>query len=138
MSEDKRKHLEMIQAVINRLNSNSFAIKTWAVGLVSVLFVLAAQGANQKFAIFAVFPAVAFWGLDAYYLRLERLFRKLYDAVRISSESAPDESYSMNVKPFENDVDSQLGTMFVPSIVWIHGAVLVGMLVVTIVAWKLR
>ena len=39
----KHKHLEMIQAVISRLASNSFSIKQWTVMLVSALFVLVAR-----------------------------------------------------------------------------------------------
>jgi len=36
--ENKIKHLEMIQGVINRMASNSFALKGWAVTLVSGIF----------------------------------------------------------------------------------------------------
>lgn len=57
----KLKHLELIQGVINRLAGNSFYMKGWAVVLLSALLVL------------------VFWGLDAYFLWQERLYRVLYD-----------------------------------------------------------
>ena len=44
--EQKMKHLEFIQNVITRMNSNSFLIKGWAITLVSALFALAANGSN--------------------------------------------------------------------------------------------
>jgi hypothetical protein len=81
--DDQRvKHLELVQAVITRLGQNSFAVRGWSVTLVSVLFALiASKDAPPPAALIALVPTVVFWGLDAYYLRQERLFRKLYGAV---------------------------------------------------------
>ncbi len=41
MDEDKRKHLEFIQGVINRHNSNSFMIKGWTITITAALYALA-------------------------------------------------------------------------------------------------
>ena len=43
---------------------------------------LAVDDINEFFVYLAYFPAVMFWMLDAYFLRQERLFRRLYDDVR--------------------------------------------------------
>lgn len=76
------KHLELVQAMITRLAQNSFAVRGWAVTLVSVLFALiASKDAPGWAALVALLPTLVFWGLDAYYLRQERLFRGLYDAI---------------------------------------------------------
>lgn len=81
-SDDFRlKHLEMLQAIITRMASNSFLIKGWAITLASALFALSAKDADRSFAFLAVFPALTFWALDAYYLKLERVFRNRYDDV---------------------------------------------------------
>jgi hypothetical protein len=80
--ENKRKHLEMIQGIVNRLAHCSFLLKGWSVILVSALFALAAKDAKIYFIYLAYFPAIAFWGFDGYFLWQERLFRKLYDRVR--------------------------------------------------------
>lgn len=80
--ENKRKHLEMIQGVINRMGQCSFLLKGWSVILISALFALAANNSNILFVYLAYFPAIAFWTLDGYYLYQERLFRNLYDKVR--------------------------------------------------------
>src|ERR1035441_7737570 len=76
--EDFRKHLDLVQGVVNRLVGNSFSVKTWAVGLITILGALTAKDGDPRMAIALLFPALCFWGLDAYYLRQERLFRELY------------------------------------------------------------
>ncbi len=75
-------HLNMIQGVINRLADNSFNIKGWSVAVLSALLGLAVNN-NQPSgsAAVALIPAVAFWVLDAYYLMLERRYRKLFSTV---------------------------------------------------------
>jgi len=98
--ETKIAHLGMIQAVINRMGSNSFLIKGWTITLVAALFALAQKESNSKFMYLAYFPAVIFWALDGYYLRQERLFRKLYDAVRKMKDD--DIDFSMKTLPQMN------------------------------------
>ena len=80
--ESKLKHLELIQGVINRMASNSFRLKEWGVVLVSAILFLAAREDSGEAALIGLAPAVVFWGLDAYFLRQERLYRALYDHVR--------------------------------------------------------
>ena len=59
--EKKLKHLEFIQNVISRMNSNSFMIKGWCVTLVSALFALAAKDSEIRFAVIAYFIIPMFW-----------------------------------------------------------------------------
>ncbi len=81
MADEQLKHLEFIQNVITRMNTNSFQIKAWAVTLVSALLALFASTKNDYFVLVAICPAVVLWFLDAYYLMQERKFRGLYDDV---------------------------------------------------------
>ncbi len=85
-SEKKLKHLEMIQAVINRLASNSFRVKGWSVVLVTALLALGAQNGSARMALVSLIPVLVFWGLDGYYLSQERLFRALFNCVRAKDE----------------------------------------------------
>ena len=101
--ESKIAYLQMIQAVIARMAGNSFLIKGWSVTLVAALFALAAANTNALFVYLAYFPSFMFWALDAYFLRQERLFRKLYDDVRASDEPV---DFSMNTEPFARQVNS--------------------------------
>jgi len=88
--ENKRQHLEFLQNVITRMNANSFAIKGWAVALVSALFALSAKDAQYQFIYIIGMVLPVFWGLDAYYLAQERRYRALYDTVRAKDEAAID------------------------------------------------
>lgn len=96
--EGKLKHLEFIQAVIGRFNSNSFLIKGWAITLVSALFALAAKDSSQQY-VFIVYIAIpSFWVLDAYYLSQERQYRELYIVVSRKELTAID--FSMDASGF--------------------------------------
>lgn len=81
MDSDRIKHLEFIQGVITRMNNNSFQMKGWMVALVSALLGIYASTQNDAFVLVALFPALLFWFLDAYYLQQERKFRGLYNDV---------------------------------------------------------
>jgi hypothetical protein len=109
--ENKLKHLEMLQGVINRMGNNSFLLKGWSVVLVSALFALAAKD-----------PAIAFWQLDAYFLWQERLYRKLYDKVRLKNESEID--YSMDTRPVIGEAPSWASTSLSTTLLVFHGAVI--------------
>ena len=98
--ENKIKHLEMIQGVINRMASNSFMLKGWAVTLVAGIFALAGRDTDKMYFLVAYIPVIVFWGLDSYYLLQERLYRTLYDKVRQLSENQID--FSMKVSANEH------------------------------------
>lgn len=119
--EYKLKHLDFIQGVINRMASNSFSLKNWTVVLVSALFALAAKFSDTNFISIAYLPASAFWLLDGYFLRQERLYRKLYDRVRKQEEAEID--FSMNTSDFTDDVDSWLRVCFSNTLLIFHGLI---------------
>lgn len=75
------KHLELIQDVVTRMNSNSFQMKGWMVAIVSALLAIYADKQNEYFIIVAFVPTLLFWFLDTYYLWQERKFRGLYNDV---------------------------------------------------------
>lgn len=83
----KKNHLEMIQGIINRIANNSFLLKGWAVTLVAGIFTLANKDSDKTYLLITYLPIIVFWGLDAYYLRQERLFRKLYNKICNLAES---------------------------------------------------
>ena len=96
--DNKIKHLEFIQGVINRLATNSFQMKGWSVVLVAAILVLLAREDRLDAAFIALLPIVVFWGLDGYFLWQERLYRALYDHARTLEEAQID--FAMNVTPF--------------------------------------
>ena len=103
MSSEKIKHLEFIQNVITRMNTNSFQIKGWSIVIVSALLAIYASTKDNYFFLVAVFPTLIFWFLDAYYLNQERKFRGLYnDVAGVTDE--PKE-----IKPFAMRPDLYVG-----------------------------
>lgn len=137
MNEDFRKHLDLIQGVITRMAGNSFSVKTWAVGLIAVLGGLAAKDADSRLACALLFPVVCFWGLDAYYLRQERLFRKLYE--KVVAQDAKATLYSLNPGPFANGVDGTLKVAWSSTVRWLHLPILlfvIGLILYSFLGWK--
>ncbi len=88
--DKKMKHLEMIEGIIDRMGSNSFQLKGWAVTLVSVIGALSVQGSDKRFFLLSFLPLIAFWLLDSYYLQLERKYRVLYKNVSDKTEDKID------------------------------------------------
>ena len=74
-----QKHLEIMQGVIQRMAENSRSCKVWCVTLVAATLVLVARTGEPAHALVALAPAALFYLLDAYYLMLERRFRKSYN-----------------------------------------------------------
>jgi len=114
-------HLKLIQGVVNRLGQNSFAYKGWLVTIVAAIFVLAVKENSSLYILIALIPTIAFWGLDAYYLRQEHLFRKLYDGVR---KANPDElaqdPFSMDTTPYVGEVAGWWAVCFSKTIFWLY------------------
>jgi hypothetical protein len=108
--EDKRKHLEFIQNVITRMNSNSFLIKGWAITLISALFVLSAKDTRLICVLITYISIPIFWGLDALYLSMERKFRNLYAKVCLTEVDKID--YSMDISSYGKKGNSWLLALF--------------------------
>lgn len=116
------------------MGANSFVLKGWDVTLVSALFALATQNKNPIFIVIAILPALAFWDLDAYYLRQERLFRKLYTDVCLSNnQKLACDPFSMATTNYESQVPSWFRTLWTSSVLAIHGSVMIVILAVLVI-----
>ena len=71
-------HLQLIQATISRLSSQSTTVKGWCVTVTAALLGFGASATSAVVAAIAIYVIVAFAALDAYYLVLERSYRALY------------------------------------------------------------
>jgi len=125
----KHAHLDMIQGVVNRLSHNSFLLKGWSVLLVSAMFALAAKDKQVLFVYLAYFPAISFWMLDGYFLYQERLFRKLYDRVRVMAEEEID--FSMNTQLVKGHVAPWVEVTISKTLLAFHGVLIVSIILVT-------
>jgi hypothetical protein len=88
--EAKLKHLEFIQAVIGRMAQNSFLFKGWAITIAAGLSAFGAADSEHALLAIALVSTVMFWGLDGYYLWLERRFIELYASVAAAREDEID------------------------------------------------
>ena len=86
MTENAIKHLEFIQSIITRMNTNSFQLKQWTITIVAALLAIFASTEEATFVLISLLPVIVFWLLDAFYLMQERKFRGLYDDVAGISE----------------------------------------------------
>ncbi|GGV23996.1 hypothetical protein GCM10010182_52930 [Actinomadura cremea] len=102
LSSDQVKHLEFIQAVVTRHANGSFLIKGWTLTLVTALLGLSLNKTDWKLFLSALLPILGFWLLDSYFLRQERLFRRLYDAARVPESTV--DLFSMNTAGFSEQV----------------------------------
>ena len=135
MNDEGTKHLEMIQAVISRMGQNSFAVKGWSITLVTAILVLAKEVSSWPVFPIALLPCITFWGLDAYYLRQERLFRALYDAVRENRHKS-DFPFSMNTSPYAQAVAQWIEVCFSKTIFGLYGPVTLIVAAISYLTWK--
>ncbi|GAA3043029.1 hypothetical protein GCM10010528_23310 [Gordonia defluvii] len=79
--EDRRKHLDFIQAVITRMSAASSNAKAWLLPVVTAAYGYALVQRADSIALLGLGATLLFAYLDANYLRQEKRFRSLYKAV---------------------------------------------------------
>ncbi len=114
--ENKRKHLEFIQAIISRMASNLFFLRGWTITLIGALLALFSKSNNSGYAIyFLIILTLVFWILDGYFLSQERLFRDLYNYVRKLKEEEID--FSMDISEYKKfKKNTLIYAMFSPTL----------------------
>lgn len=102
----------MIQNVIARMASNSFLLKGWSVTLVVGLLAFAnLKEMDSKFIILALVPTIFFWALDSYFVKQEKMYRKLYGcATRLNNSEQI--NFSLDARPYKKRVPNCFVLMF--------------------------
>ena len=118
--ENKIKYLEMIQSVISKMAGNSFMLKGWAVTLVAGLFALSSKEASKFFFFITYIPIISFWGLDAYYLQQERLYRSLYNTIREKDDFSVDFSMEATLKKFSSEKNTWCNCLLSRTEIWFY------------------
>ena len=94
--------------------------------LISALFAFAsATDINDKQVILIALylPAFVFWGLDGYFLALERRYRKLFDLVRTDDKDIS--AFEMNVDAVKEKVGGWLMAALSWTVSLFHGVVVI-------------
>ncbi len=132
--DQKLKHLELVQGVISRMANNSFMLKGWAVTLVAGIFALAGKDTDKLYFLVAYIPVIVFWGLDAYYLLQERLYRSLYDKVRQTDKDTIDFSLKATTQEFNSERNTYSSCLFSVTELWFYvplAVVCTGIIIIT-------
>jgi hypothetical protein len=122
-TEILHKEIDLIQACINRMANNSFLLKGWTVSIVALILALSEKSIDPALiSSFVLIPLFSFWYLDAFFLRIERMYRKMYDWV-IKRRSVGNKSnlYDLNPYRFASEVDSTWKIMFSITLKWFYG-----------------
>lgn len=137
-----RQHLDFIQSSIARMNSCSFQMKGWAGTIVAALLALCAaikpclDNPLPLLVASGVIPLVAFACLDAYYLMLERRFRKIYNEVVGQDEiGAKIPPYAMPLSDYSKGRCSFWGALLSASILGFYLPMISAYICVLYFAW---
>jgi len=120
------KEVEIVQDVISRVGNNSFLIKGWAVTLIVASLLI--KGTFYHHFV-ALLPWLVFWYFDAYFLRMERLYRKLYGWLVKNRPSSDEFLLDMDrtslEKRFGKEVPCTSQIMFSKTLIVFYGLLLV-------------
>lgn len=124
-TEELHKEIDLIQGCINRMANNSFLLKGWLVSIVAVIIALSPEELN-KFTVVVtlIMVTVSFWYLDAFFLRTEKLYRKLYGwALENRNQGNKDFQYDLNPHRFDGQVEGIGKVMFSKTLRWFYGVI---------------
>lgn len=114
--------VKIIQDVIKRMANNSFNVKTWTITL--IVATLLFKG-SDKHILIAFIPLFAFWFLDSYYLRQERLFREVHNWITSYRLENEDKLFYLNPTKFNDKVQKTIRIMFSVSTLPFYGSILI-------------
>ena len=106
------KEIDLIQACITRMADCSFKLKAWYISLISLSLTLLIGQKCDLFNIvmFVLVITTVFWYLDAFFLRIETLYRWKYEWV-INHRKQGENEYLYDLNPYNkrmwDDADSK-------------------------------
>lgn len=102
------KEIEQVQACIKRMSDNSFSVKKWSVGLITVLIALLKDVSISALVVVMFFIiVVVFWYLDAFFLRTERLYRYKYNWI-VEKRLQGSTEYLLNLTPGPKGIEGMI------------------------------
>jgi len=117
------KEIDLIQACITRMANNSFLLKGWAITIIAVVLALADKAINPAvLSTILLIPLISFWYLDAFFLRTEKMYRKMYVWV-LEKRKADDSAflYDLNPHRFVKEVPTTISVMLSVTLRWFYG-----------------
>jgi hypothetical protein len=120
------KEAEIVQDIITRMGTNSFLVKGWAITLIVASLLITGFSYHRYVALL---PWFLFWAYDAYFLRMEKLYRKLNDWLVDNRLKSEEFLLNMNKSNLENRFGKKTPclqqVMFSKTLVAFYGLLLV-------------
>ncbi|QKQ07127.1 hypothetical protein [Staphylococcus saprophyticus] len=98
MNDNKIKHLEMVQNIINRIANHKPQYKGWFITLIIAINVFAISKITDKQLFLVFIVTLCFWTVTSYYLYLERLYIELYKDIRRGNK----EDFDMEISDYKS------------------------------------
>lgn len=89
LSDQRIKHLDMLQRTIERMARESATMKQYCLGSVAAVASVTTATHAWGLALAGAALVIVFWWLDAMYLMQERWFRAMYEEARDAPPEAP-------------------------------------------------
>lgn len=132
--EELHKEIDLIQGCINRMANNSFLLKGWLVSIIAVVVTLSLDEMN-KFVItlMGIMITISFWYLDSYFLRMEKLYRKMYEWVLENRKQGNrDFQYDLNPHRFDTQVERVSNIMYSKTMRWFYGIIILLIVMISV------
>lgn len=140
------KEIDLIQACINRMAQNSFMVKGWLITLVAVILALLPDNVSTRLTCgIVLLSTLCFWYLDAFFLRLEKLYRWKYEWVIAKRLETSEFCYDLNpmnsamwLQPKDGSFQQApciARVMFTKSLVPLYGSICVVTIFVFLNTW---
>lgn len=117
------KEIDLIQACITRMANNSFLLKGWTISIIAVVLALVDKAVNPAvLCLILLVPLFSFWYLDAFFLRTEKMYCKMYEWVL--EKRAKDDTtfmYDLNPHRFVSEVKPIGAVMWSLTLRWFYG-----------------
>lgn len=114
------KQIDLVQSCITRMAHNSFLIKGWTVGLLTIVLAIT-KNLHWQCMIIVFLPLLSFWYLDAYFLRVEKLYRVMYRNLITTNDFDP-KFYDLDPNKFNNEIECICCVMFSHTLFIFYGA----------------
>ena len=134
LTEELHKEIDLIQDCITRMANNSFLLKGWLVSIVAVILALSPDEFNKLIVFLTVtMVTMTFWYLDAYFLRTEKMYRKMYTWVlEKRCKGDREKQYDLNPHRFAGEVDGIRKVMVSNTLLPFYGLV-IGIIIFTLI-----
>ena len=121
IQEILHKEIDLIQDCIKRMANNSFLLKGWTVSLVVIVLALGKDHEFEKLFPVLMLLITCFWYLDAFFLRTEKMYRKMYEWVIKNRKNTEEHLYDLDPQRFSNTVAGEVKIMFSKTLCVFYG-----------------